>query len=274
MRHLMISVVIPTFNRAPFLKEALQSVVEQTLQPSEIIVVDDGSTDETADLCKKSFPQVRYLYQENRGVAAARNAGIKTATEKWIAFLDSDDLWLPEKLARQWEFVQENPQAKIVQTEEIWIRNGVRVNPGKRHQKKSGQIFENCVSICLVSPSAVMIDREVFEKVGAFDENFIFCEDYELWLRIALHYPIDLLPDTVTVKRNGHEGQRSIYWGQDHWRVQGLLKILNDPKLSLEQRSLVLSEMKRRLKVLAKGFTKHGRHKEAKEYQNLIIGLK
>lgn len=268
-----ISVVIPTYNRAPFLQEALTSVAMQTLQPDEVIVVDDGSTDGTADLCRLDFPQVLYLYQKNQGVAAARNRGIGKAKGAWIALLDSDDLWEKGKLARQWDFTQKNLSTRVVQTEEVWFRNGRRVNAGKKHQKKSGWIFSDCIPLCVISPSAVMIHQEVFAKVGLFDETLPLCEDYEMWLRVSLHYPIHCLPEELTVKRNGHEGQLSARWGQDAWRVKALLKILEDPKLNQDQCRSVSEDIRRRSQILAKGYAKHGKTDEACYFENLFKKL-
>jgi len=265
----MITVVIPTYNRASFLREALQSVFAQTLKPMEVIVVDDGSTDETLEMCEKEFPWVRYYYQENRGVSAARNVGIKASRGDWIALLDSDDAWVPEKLEEQWQFVQENQEAKIVQTEEIWIRKGKRVNPKKIHQKKSGWIFEDCIPLCIISPSAVMIHKDVINKIGLFDEELGTCEDYDLWLRISLHYPIYLLEKSLIIKRNGHMGQLSATHGQDANRVQALLKILKDPEMNVTQTDLVKKDIIRRSKILAQGCLKREKLEEAKYYQSI-----
>lgn len=265
----MISVVIPTFNRAPFLKVALQSILQQTLPPHEVIVVDDGSTDETKVLCHTEFPTVHYIYQENRGVAAARNLGIRQAKGEWVAFLDSDDAWTPKKLERQWDFVQKNPDAQIIQTEEIWIRKGVRVNPRPIHKKQSGEIFEYCVPLCIVSPSAVMIHKNVFKKSGPFDEDFLRCEDYEFWLRISLHYPIFTVPEALTIKKNGHEGQLSATPAQDRWRVKALLKILNDPHLTPAQTQLVKADIQRRAKILVQGCQKRDQKEEAEYFLSL-----
>ena len=135
---LSVSVVIPSFNRSEVLQRALKSVYVQTRQPDEVIVVDDGSTDSTREMLRDSFPDVEYLYQSNQGVSSARNRGIERAKGNWIAFLDSDDEWLPNKLENQQAVVSNNAEIKVCHTEEIWVRNGVRVNQMKKHEKAGG----------------------------------------------------------------------------------------------------------------------------------------
>lgn len=250
----MISVVVPSFNRKDFLREALGSVREQTLSPSEMIVVDDGSSDGTEAMCRAEFPNFAYIFQANKGVAAARNTGIRAASGEWIAFLDSDDLWLPHKLEEQQAYLQAHPEADILQSEEIWYRRGKRVNPGARHRKYGGRIFEKCIPLCIVSPSSVIIRKSVFEDVGVFDESFDTCEDYDLWLRISLHYTVHLLNKPGILKRNGEWEQLSSTPGQDKNRIRALLKILKDPKLSTKQRNLVVADIERRSQILIKGF--------------------
>lgn len=254
-----VTVLIPTLNRGWCLGAALESVVEQTLRPDEVIVIDDGSTDETASIVRNSPPVVKYLQQQNCGVSAARNRGITAARNEWIALLDSDDLWKPEKLALQMDFIERHPEVRIIQTDEVWIRNGKRVNPRNIHQKKSGWIFEACIPLCIVSPSAVIIHREVFETIGYFDEALPACEDYDFWLRAALRYPIHTLPEKLTIKQGGHADQLSRQWGLDRYRVQALQKILQDPMLSDKQRKLVVADIKRRWAILVKGYGKRGK---------------
>ena len=191
----LISVIIPTYNRETVLPRAITSVLAQKGADFELIIVDDGSTDSTNNFIesRSPFPVPRVFHQENKGPAAARNLGIKHAQGEWIAFLDSDDEWKPGKLKAQLKFFEENPEYFICQTEEIWIRNGTRVNPMKKHQKFGGWIFEKCLPLCVVSPSAVMMRRKLFGEVGLFDESLPACEDYDLWLRIAAKYPIVLI---------------------------------------------------------------------------------
>ena len=219
-----VSVIIPTFDRGWCLREAVDSALAQEFTNFELIVVDDGSTDGTAELLEAYRPKVRLLRQANRGVSAARNRGIAAARGELIAFLDSDDLWLPQKLATQVEFFRAHPEALIAQTEETWVRNGRRVNPGKRHRKRSGMIFEPSLDLCLVSPSAVMVRRELFDRVGLFDEGLPACEDYDLWLRVSCCIPIHLIDIPLIVKRGGHADQLSRAWGLDQYRIASILQ--------------------------------------------------
>ncbi|MCM8776602.1 MAG: glycosyltransferase family 2 protein, partial [Candidatus Omnitrophica bacterium] len=188
-----VSIIIPSFNRNVMLQRAIRSVLIQKGVPFELIVIDDGSNDGTDRMIEDFFPQVTYAYQTRQGPAAARNHGIERAHGEWIAFLDSDDEWLEGKLEAQLCFLNQNPRYRICQTEEIWIRNGKRVNPMKKHKKVGGMIYEQCLPLCLISPSAVMIHRELFDEVGVFDESLPACEDYDLWMCIARKFSVGLI---------------------------------------------------------------------------------
>lgn len=221
------SVVIPTFNRAHCVIRAVDSVLAQTFTDFECIVVDDGSTDDTSQLLSPYKNKIQYRHITHSGVSTARNTGITLAKGEWLAFLDSDDLWLPQKLSVQYEYIQSHPDILIHQTDEMWIRKGRRVNPMKKHQKKEGHIFEDCLHLCLVSPSAVVVHRSVFEKVGMFDERMPACEDYDLWLRVAWQYYIGFVPEKLIVKYGGHCDQLSAsLWGMDRFRVYALCKLI------------------------------------------------
>lgn len=263
----MISVIIPTYNRAYLIREAIDSVLGQTNPNLELIVVDDGSTDETAEVLARYGERVRVIRQENRGVSAARNAGIAAASGEWIAFLDSDDLWKPRKLEKQMAWLQAHPQVKICHTDEIWIRGGVRVNSMKKHAKPAGWIFEECLPFCVVSPSSVVIHRSVFDVVGLFDETLPACEDYDLWLRVAVKYPFGYIPEKLVVKRGGHADQLSRkYWGLDRFRVQSLRKILASGKLKPEQAGAARRALEEKCRILANGARKRGKLEEAEAY--------
>ncbi|MBN2331851.1 MAG: glycosyltransferase [Deltaproteobacteria bacterium] len=268
----LVSVIIPTFNRSSQVVEAVQSVLEQTYRPLEIIVVDDGSTDGTREHVAAYSDRCTLLSsKENRGVSAARNRGIRKSCGQFVALLDSDDLWLPDKLAHQIAFFRRHPQALICQTEEIWMRRGVRVNPRKIHRKYSGHIFSRCLPLCIVSPSAVMIKRELFDLVGLFDEQLPACEDYDLWLRIAAQHPIFLVRQPLIVKRGGHEDQlsRTVLF-LDRYRIQSLCKLLQGARLTPEQWWQAAGELQKKAAVYCGGCRKRGKTDEADRVDMLV----
>lgn len=266
----MVSVVIPTYNRCALLGEAIDSVLRQQGAAFELIVVDDGSGDDTQKLVESYGPAVRYVQQPNSGVSAARNRGITMARGEWLAFLDSDDFWLPGKLRLQLEYLAANPDLKLCQTEELWIRNGARLNPRKYHAKPSGHCFPRLLERCLVSPSAVMIHRDVFAEVGLFDEGLPACEDYDMWLRIGCRYPLGLLPQPLIVKRGGHPDQlsRSVPV-LDKYRIVALGKILRSGSLSPAQRKLVLQTLEKKCRIYGQGCLRRGRVQEGEEVLSL-----
>jgi len=265
-----VSVIIPTYNRAGCLREAVDSVLAQEFRGFELIVVDDGSTDETPQLLREYGSSIRMLRQENRGVSAARNAGIAASRGELIAFLDSDDAWLPGKLARQVEFFRQNPEILICQTEELWVKNGRRVNPGQRHRKRGGMIFEPSLALCLVSPSAVMLRRELFEQVGLFDERLPACEDYDLWLRVSYRFPVGLIETPLIIKRGGHADQLSRARGLDRYRIESIAKLMTDGCLSAAQRVAAGAVLTLKCRLYAGGCRKRGRHAEADRYEQLL----
>jgi glycosyltransferase involved in cell wall biosynthesis len=266
-----VSVVIPSYNRASLLKEAIDSVLGQDFDDFELIVIDDGSTDDTPGLLQ-SYPNICVVRQDRRGVSAARNAGIRRASGRFLAFLDSDDLWLPKKLSAQIAFFKTHPEAVICQTQEIWIRSGVRVNPKRRHRKHSGMIFDRSVELCLVSPSAVMLERSLLDEVGWFDESLPACEDYDLWLRIAWRFPIHLISMPLVIKRGGHADQLSRAPGLDRFRIYALKKVLENPPggaLTHNQRTAAVEALSNKCVVYARGCLKRGRIDEARHYLRL-----
>jgi glycosyltransferase involved in cell wall biosynthesis len=264
-----VSVIIPAYNRGWIIKEAIDSVLAQTFNEYELIVVDDGSEDNTAEILSNYSNKIQIIRQANHGVSAARNRGIISSSGRFIALLDSDDLWLPEKLNKQVSFFRNHPNAMICQTQEIWIRNGKRVNSCKHHKKLSGMIFEPSLNLCLVSPSAVMFKRELIDMVGLFDENLPACEDYDLWLRVSLGFPIYLIDEALIIKRGGHEDQLSRNPMQDKYRIEALKKVLNQDLLTREYRSAVVAKLKEKCMIYATGCQKRGRYQEAEEYIRL-----
>jgi glycosyltransferase involved in cell wall biosynthesis len=264
-----ISVIIPTYNRAHVLKRAIDSVLNQTFSDFEIIVVDDGSTDDTQKLLKQYDDKLKVITTENRGVSAARNIAIKDAKGKYIAGLDSDDYWHKRKLERQIEALESRPDIKIIYTNEIWIRNGKRVNQCKQHQKYSGHIYKKCLPLCIISPSSVVMERSIFDDIGLFDEDLPACEDYDLWLRVASKYEVFFLDEELIYKTGGHEDQLSHkYWGMDRFRVTALQKALN-LDLSDGDKKATVEMLKEKCRVLILGFEKRGKVDEAKIYRDI-----
>ena len=268
-RNPLVSVIIPTYNRGWIIKEAIDSILAQDYTEFELIVVDDGSTDHTSDVLDSYGNDIKVLFQKNKGVSAARNRGIAEASGKFIAFLDSDDLWLPQKLTVQIEFFNQTPDALICQTEEVWIRNGLRVNPKKRHKKPSGMIFNPSLELCLVSPSAVMIRRSLFGRVGKFDETLPACEDYDLWLRISCRFPVHLIDTPLIIKRGGHGDQLSSRAGLDRFRIKAIEKIIKRGILSDDQYRAAVKTLKKKCDIYAAGCRKRGREEEVRYYTSL-----
>lgn len=265
----LVSVIIPTYNRCTVLGRSMDSVLSQTFTDYELIVVDDGSNDGTGDLLDSYSESAMVIRQENRGVSAARNTGILASKGEFVALLDSDDTWLPKKLERQVAFFDAYPEALICQTEEIWVRNGKRVNPKTRHLKFSGMIFEKTLPLCLVSPSAVMMRRSLINEVGLFDESLPACEDYDLWLRITWKYPVHLIDTALIVKHGGHADQLSGMPELDKYRIQSLVRILKQGCLSEKQQAAALATLTDKCRVYAGGCLKRGRTQQAAYYQRL-----
>ncbi len=269
----MISVIIPTYNRAKLLVEAVGSVLAQKncSEILEIIVVDDGSTDDTIGSLAAVPGDIRYIRSEHSGVSAARNIGISKSGGRWIAFLDSDDLWLPGKLCAQMKFFSDHPESLLCQTEEIWIRNGRRVNSRKYHQKPAGYCFPLLLERCLVSPSAVVVDRRVFDFVGLFDESLPACEDYDLWLRIGCRFPLGLVEEPLVVKRGGHPDQLSTtVENLDRYRIEAILKLLRTTPLDPDLRSAAENMLEKKRRIYSDGCLKRGKVSEALRVDALV----
>jgi glycosyltransferase involved in cell wall biosynthesis len=266
-----VSVIIPTFNRAPKVIRAVSSILDQTFTQYEIIVVDDGSTDGTKEALARFKDQIILIaHSTNRGVSAARNSGIKVSKAPLLAFLDSDDYWLPEKLAVQVGFFAAHPKTVACQTEEVWIRKGHRVNPGKRHLKPSGNIFEPSLKLCLVSPSAVLLKRSLIDEVGLFDEELPACEDYDLWLRIACRHPVYLIREQLVVKEGGCPDQLSLrYKGMDQFRIKALTTLLKSGALNERQLEATLKELSIKCRIYGNGCLKRGKSQEGLFYLDL-----
>lgn len=255
-----VSVIIPTYNRALLLPRAVSSVLNQTFTDWELLIVDDGSSDGTSEFLHEleKVPRVRVLRSQNFGVSSARNWGIRESRGSWVCFLDSDDEWLSHKLERQMQYAQSHADRPLIHGNEIWIRNGVRVNPMKKHQKKGGDVFVDALKLCCISPSTVMIKRSLFDQVGFFREDFPVCEDYELWLRITARFKIGFVEDPIIIKYGGHEDQLSRkFKAMDYWRVEAIHQLIRGGELDAGLLREASAELEHKCKVLLKGYRKH-----------------
>ncbi|MBP9866227.1 MAG: glycosyltransferase family 2 protein [Candidatus Omnitrophica bacterium] len=267
-----MSVIIPTFNRKEVLGRAIRSVLSQRVSASfELILADDGSTDGTDEALRKEFPGITCLrWEDQKGPSYARNRAAEIAKGYWLAFLDSDDEWKPGKLKAQLAFFKSQPDYRICQTEEIWIRSGVRVNPMKKHQKFGGFIFEQCLPLCIISPSAVMLEKKLFTALGGFDEALPACEDYDLWLRIAAHHPVGLIDKPYLLKYGGHADQRSREFpAMDRFRIYALQKIIASQTLTPEQTLQALAMLDQKTQVVLTGALKRQNTQEAAQMETL-----
>ena len=270
-----VSVVVPTFNREHFIEKCIISVLTQTQKPNEIIVVDDGSTDQTWNVLKKlGFSDsmnkdisLRYIYQKNKGVSAARNRGIEASQYNFIALLDSDDIWLEHKLERQMtELMQQKYNYRLSHTKEIWIRNGVRVNPKNKYSKSGGDIFHKCLKLCCISPSSSLIERSVFDDFGFFDEVLLACEDYDFWLRYCAYEKVHFVDQHLIIKNGGHSDQLSTaHWGLDRFRIYALENLIQDRNLDPIKRQRVLEEVISKYDVLINGALKRNKKNSVQE---------
>ena len=264
--------IIPTYNRPDLTVRAIESVLAQTLGDFECIVVDDGSTDETAARAAAiRDPRLRVVEKPHGGVSAARNVGVSLSDSPWIAFLDSDDLWRPRKMERQMQYLAANPSLRIAQTDEKWIRCGVEVNPMKKHGKRAGDLFLRSLELCVISPSAVVLERSLFDEVGGFDESFPACEDYDLWLRITCREPVGFLPEKLVVKYGGHADQLSRTTPvMDQYRIRAIDKILRSGPLNVTQRRAAVEALEHKVRIVAGGYRKRGSQDEAEHILALV----
>lgn len=268
-----ISIVIPTFNRIGSLPRALDSALNQTYQPSEIIVVDNGSSDGTTKLLRERYPSIRLLIEKKLGVSAARNKGIKHSKFQWIALLDSDDAWDTTKLEKQKNALASSlDHFRLVHTDEIWIRNGNKFNQMKKHQKFGGDIFNKCLSLCCISPSSVLINKNIFKEVGYFDESLPVCEDYDLWLKICSKEKILFINQKLTLKYGGHKDQLSkTYWGMDRFRIKSLENLILNYKLKPDQKINAIKTVVKKLKIIVNGAYKRNNSSIINKYEEKLF---
>lgn len=265
---IFVSVIIPTYNRKEIVVDAIVSVLNQDYKDFEVIVIDDGSTDGTTQYLLNRFPDIRLITQKNKGVSNARNIGIVAAKGNYIAFLDSDDRWLANKLTRQIQYIKKYPDYNICHTEEIWYRNGIRVNPMKKHQDSAEDLFLKSLKGCIISTSSVLIKKQLFDDVGLYDESLPACEDYDLWLRITAKYKILFLAEKLVIKHGGGKDQLSKkYWGMDRFRIKSLEKLFFLEYLNREQKHELRNILQEKLKIFINGAIKHNNINGIKEYK-------
>jgi glycosyltransferase involved in cell wall biosynthesis len=209
-----VSVVIPCFNAARYIAAAIRSVLAQRWPDLEIIVVDDGSTDGSAELVAAAFPQVTLLRQPNRGAAEARNLGIRHACGSWIAFLDADDIWLPGKLHAQAKLVSQDASARMVYTAwQVWVSQDSEPSAAEseslvagaddatRWSGPTGWIYPELLLECVLWTSTIVAHRSLFDEIGLFDAGLHVGEDYDLWLRASRVTPILRVPRPYALYR-------------------------------------------------------------------------
>ena len=268
---MLVSIIIPTYNRAGFISRAVRSVLEQTYAQLEVIVVDDGSTDAIQEnLSLFEDARLKLLSQKNQGVSAARNAGLDAARGELLALLDSDDYWLPDKLRFQVQFMLDG-NWDICQTDEFWIRDGKLVNPGFKHAKRAGWLFEPSLKLCLVSPSCVLFTRDFWEQMKPFDQGLLACEDYDLWLRSSIYYPTGFLPQKLVVKQGGHADQlsRKII-GLDLYRIYSMIKLLQNNELDTGHKVSVQEVLEQKVKHYVQGCLKRNKPEEAQRIKDML----
>ncbi len=267
-----ITVILPTYNRAHTLVRALDSVLLQKNIDFELIIVDDGSTDDTAALVEKYLGNIPVTVKENRsfayykqsqeGVSAARNYAVSMSNGKYVAFLDSDDEWLPGILKAQWDYLQ-NTTDRIVQTQDIWIRNGVRVNPPQHYIKQAGDLFALSLKACMITPSSMMMEKSLYTEMDGFSPAYPACEDYALWLKITAKYPVGLIPKNYMRRYGGHADQLSVaYPAQDKLRINAILELLTLDSLKPEQKILTLTALAEKLNIYQLGCAKREKAEE------------
>ncbi len=267
-----ISVVIPTHNRCELLKRAISSVLNQTIHAKKIIVVDNGSTDNTYEMISSLFPEITYIHEKKRGVSIARNLGIKNCNSPWIAFLDSDDAWEPQKLEKQLFFTNNiNKKYRLIHTNEIWYKNDKFQNQLKKHQKSGGDIFQKSLELCCISPSSAFIKKEIFDDYGFFDESLEVCEDYDLWIRITAKEEVGYLDNPLVLKYGGHDDQLSKkYWGMDRFRIKSLEKNLKNDWFTSEQKKSVLNILIKKISIISNGAKKRDNEVIYRKYKGKL----
>ncbi|MBN2652695.1 MAG: glycosyltransferase family 2 protein [Spirochaetales bacterium] len=273
MSNPFFSVIIPVYNRENLIDSAIESVLRQSFSDYELIVVDDGSTDRSLYHVGKSADKLLRL--EHSGMAGlVRNRGAELASGKFLAFLDSDDLWLEDKLALQYELLQKNKGLKLVHTREIWIRNGREISQKSQKHKREGDIFEDALWKCIIGPSTTVIDREVFLRLGGFREDLEVAEDYELWLRYCSDYEVGYIDTPCTVKQAGEWDQLSAKYEMiENFRIDALFSLVKSNYFNIERQQLAKKVLIKKLEIYLNGCLKRNKNEEAAEIASKIKEL-
>ena len=299
-----ISVIIPTADRAVLVIQAIQSVIRGELLPRELIVVlspvsaartvqsarrahESESSHknvypEYAGVCQKlralalNFPflHIKLLFCPRSYAAAARNMGACWAQQPWLAFLDSDDLWTPSKLLCQWQYLQQRPHLYACHTAEKWLQSGRSLTQPSHLRARGGRFLQAAFEHCLISCSALCIQKRVFFECGAFDESFEVCEDFAFFLRYLCKYPIGFLPAALTIKRAGAWPQLSKrYHSLDMWRMQALLDFHAHhwKELNHIEHQALTTAIRHKFMILQKGARKHNSSARLRTLQARMI---
>ena len=262
-----VSVIIHTYNNEKFIGETIESVLNQTYKDYEIIVVDDGSVDGTRDALLPYMHGIRYHYKENGGIASAKNAGISLSHAEFVAFLDHDDLWVPDKLMLQMECFIENPQAGLVYTKYTSFKNGkeLRTKPEKGY---SGWIFKELLSKSFIQTSTVVVKRECLDAVGPYDETFFLGDEYDMFLRIARKFQCGFVDKGLTRYRVHDTNASNNDFLFDNENLGVYKKIYNSfTNLDGVEKKILRKRIARYSMKVAEGLYSQGKLEESREYQ-------
>ena len=274
MNNRLVSVIIPVYNRYEQLTEAVESVLRQTFQNYEIIIVDDGSEDERIEWFSISNG-LKYYKTEHTGMPGfVRNRGFEIARGNYIAFLDSDDMWNIYKLERQFQYMDKHPEYRIMHTKEIWIRNGKILSQSKQKHKREGDIFKDGLKKCIVGPSTVLLESSLFEEFGGFREDLEIAEDYELWLRVLSKYEIGYLDESLIIKRDGDWAQLSKKYDYiEIFRIKGLKDLVENGYFEEKKMAEARKELMRKIEIYMKGVKKRGKKAEYEKWKKYLEKL-
>jgi len=260
---MQVTVIIPTFNSAQFLTAAVDSVLAQTFKDFEIIVVDDGSTDNTEDVLKSYGDKVRYIKQKNQGVSVARNTGIKNSSAKYAAFLDSDDVWMPAKLEKQINALENNPKSKACYTEYISVSEDMKPQELKRLRAENSVLNDLLLRGNVIGPpSTILCERELFEELGGFDSGLSLSADWDMWIRLACVTELTFLKEPLIKYRlHGSNMSKNVKLLEDD-TVRMLEKAFAIESLSSELRAKRKSSFAYHYIVFAKAYLRARQYKD------------